>query len=116
MASAKPSRPPGGADFSALVKKVNELAGKVSGVAPLSETVTGRIPMWKRWVGGEKPEYAAVEAGGLYTVIKANAGALDDVKDDFDQFRTANLAKERQQDDRLAALEAQARDPFLGSG
>jgi len=77
MASAKPSRPPSGADFSAHVKKTNEIAAKV-GVAPLSEVVTGRIPLWKRWVGGEKPEYTAVEAGGLYTVVKANAVLLDE--------------------------------------
>lgn len=84
MASAKPVKPPTGADFSALVKKVNELAGKVAGVSPLNATITGRIPLWKRYVGSEGPEYAAVEDGGLYAAIKANAVLLDGVKRDGD--------------------------------
>lgn len=79
----RPKDPPSGADFSALVKKVNEVAVKV-GVAKLPDTVTARIPLWKRYVGGEGPEYDAVDEGGLRTTIKANAVALDAVKKDVD--------------------------------
>lgn len=74
-ASAKPSQPPSGADFSALVKKVNELAGK-AGVAKLNTTITGKIPAWKRWVGGED-EY---DGTGLRDVVNANALFQDQMK------------------------------------
>lgn len=74
-ASAKPTQPPSSADFSALVKKVNELATKV-GVAKLSDTVTGKIPAWKRWVGGE----AEFDGSGLRDVVNANAGFTDQIK------------------------------------
>jgi hypothetical protein len=75
-ASAKPTAPPSGADFSALVTKVNEVAGKV-GVAKLSTTITGKIPAWKRWVGGEKPDY---DGKGLRDVVNANAIYTDQIK------------------------------------
>ncbi len=109
MASAKPVKPPTGADFSALVKKVNELAGKVPGVSPLTATVTGRIPLWKRWVGSEGPEYLAAEDGGLYAVTKANAVMLDAVKTGLDATKqdVIDLQKDVQ-----ALKEAPAPRPF----
>jgi len=79
MASAKPTQPPSGADFSALCKKVNDLAAKV-GLAPLSATVTGKIPAWKRWVGGES-EY---DGTGLRDVVNANAIMSDQMKANLD--------------------------------
>jgi hypothetical protein len=78
-----PATPPSGADFSALVKKVNEVATKV-GLAPLSDTVTGRIPLWKRWVGGEGPEYNEATERGLKTSVSVNADQLNRVKADLD--------------------------------
>ena len=76
----RPSQPPSGADFSALVKKVNELAGKVAGVTPLNATITGKIPAWKRWVGGE----AEFDVGGVRDVVATNADFLNLVKGDVD--------------------------------
>lgn len=107
MASAKPGQPPTGADFSALVKKVNALAVK-AGEAPLSALITGRIPAWKRWVGGEGPDY---DVTGLRDVVKTNADFLDAVKHDVD------IHGERldTQAARIAALEAQpTTSPFPG--
>lgn len=112
MPSAKPSKPLSGADFSALVKKVNELAGKVPGVSPLSATATGRIPLWKRWVSSEGPEYAATEDGGLRAVVKANAEYLDAVKHDVDNH-TERLDTQAA---RISALENAPAVPFPGSG
>jgi hypothetical protein len=114
MASAKPGQPPTGADFSALVKKVNELAGKTPGVSPLSSIITGRIPLWKRWVGGEGPDMDGV---GLRDVVQANAVYLDAVKRDLDDFRENNGVAHSSFSSRLAALEAQQTTaPFPGSG
>lgn len=106
--SFKPKTPPSGADFSALVKKVNELATK-AGIAPLSATVTAKIPVWKRWVGSEKPDYDGAEKGGLQNVVKANAYALDGLKGDHDNLadRVNNI------DARLRVVEeAPAARPF----
>ena len=85
-----PATPPSGADFSALVKKVNELATK-AGLAPLSATVTAKIPLWKRYVGGEGPEYNEATERGLKTVVTANADQLNRVKGDVDSHSQAIL-------------------------
>ena len=82
--TAKPATPPSGADFSALVKKVNELATKV-GVSPLGATASARIPLWKRYVGSEGPEYDSTEEGGIRAVVKANALFVDELKEDVDR-------------------------------
>lgn len=110
MATAKPRKPPSGADFSALVKKVNELASK-AGVSPLSATVTARIPLWKRWVGGEGPEYDALEEGGLRTVENANALFVDSLKEDVDQHG-ARLNIHATEIDQLKAWVAAQPRPF----
>jgi hypothetical protein len=77
--SLKPGQPPSGADFSALVKKVNEVAVK-TGVTKLNETITGKIPAWKRYVGSE----AEYDTKGLRDVVNGNALFLDAVKGDTD--------------------------------
>lgn len=82
-----PTQPPTGADFSALVKKVNELATKV-GLAPLSATITGRIPAWKRWVGGEGPDF---DVKGLRDVVAANAVNQNELKGDIDALGQAMI-------------------------
>lgn len=87
MPAKRATQPPAGADFSALVKKVNELATK-AGVSPLSELITGRIPAWKRWVGGEKPDF---DATGLRDVVDTNAVFLNAVKGDVDTHGQAIL-------------------------
>jgi hypothetical protein len=81
-----PSQPPTSADFSALVKKVNQLATK-AGVAPLSELVSGRIPAWKRWVGGE----AEHDVTGLRDVVATNAVFTNELKGDVDALGQAMI-------------------------
>lgn len=87
MQAKRATQPPGSADFSALVKKVNELAAKTPGVKPLSELVSGRIPAWKRWVGGE----SEFDASGLRDVVDTNALFLNAVKGDVDAHGQAIL-------------------------
>jgi len=84
----QPGQPPTGADFSALVKKVNEIASKTPGVAQLSATVTGKIPAWKRWVGGEGPEY---DGTGLRDIVNANAINQNAIKANVDANSQAIL-------------------------
>jgi hypothetical protein len=111
--SAKPTQPPSGADFSQLTKKVNETAAKV-GVAPLSSTVTGRIPAWKRWTGGEGPDF---DGTGLRDVVNADAIYLDAVKEHLDTVDARETAHNNSQDARLDRLEAaQSFSPFPASG
>lgn len=81
-----PSQPPGAADFSALVKKVNQLAVK-AGVAPLSELITGRIPAWKRWVGGE----AEYDVTGLRDTTATNSIFSNQLKGDIDALGQAMI-------------------------
>lgn len=110
--SKKPIQPPSGADFSQLVKKVNEIATK-TGVKPLSSLITGRIPAWKRWVGGEA-EFDG-DKGGLRDVVNANALALDALKNSVDIFKQNNAEVNATQNQRLAAIEAQlSSNPFPG--
>lgn len=84
--------------MSALVKKVNELATKV-GLKPLPATTSAKLPAWKRWVGGEAPDY---DGKGVRDVVNTNAILLDDVKQDVDGHgdRLGN------HESRLRALEA----------
>lgn len=97
MASAKPGQPPA-ADMSVLVKRVDELSKKAGlGSIPVGAT---KLPLWKRWLGGEKPEY---DGTGLRDVVKTNADMLDDVKGDVD----THSERLNRHSDRLAALEAQ---------
>lgn len=108
--SKKPTQPPSGADFSALVKKVNELAVK-AGVPPLSALISGKIPAWKRWVGGE----AEFDVIGVRDVVNANALALDNLKDNLDTFKQNSAEVNITQNQRLAAIEAQlSQTPFPG--
>lgn len=104
MASTKPTQPPSGADFNALVNKVNELAKKV-GASPLNATITGKIPAWKRWVGGEK-EYDGI---GVRDVVNSNAIMLDGVKSTVDTHSQAILDLRA---DVQALMEAPAPRPF----
>jgi hypothetical protein len=109
--SLKPTQPPKSADYSALVKKVNEVAAK-AGVTPLSSANTTAIPRHKRWVGGEAPDY---DGTGLRDVVQANAVFLDDVKVDLDDFKENNGIAHASFARRLAAIEAQlAASPFPG--
>lgn len=104
MASAKPTQPPSGADFDALVKKVNSLCAK-TGLTPLSATISGKIPAWKRWVGGEK-EY---DGSGLRDVVNSNAITLDGVKNNVDSHSQAIIDLRA---DVKALMEAPAPRPF----
>ena len=83
----QPGQPPAGADFSALVKKVNEIAEKTAGVTKLNATITGKIPAWKRWVGGEE-EY---DGTGLRDIVNANALNQNAIKANVDSNSQAIL-------------------------
>lgn len=74
-----PTQPPASADFSVLVGKVNELATVVEGVSPMPALVSGRIPAWKRWVGGEQ-EY---DVKGLRDTVATNAVNQNELKSDI---------------------------------
>jgi hypothetical protein len=106
MASARPSKAPS-ADFSALVNRVSALSEK-AGLGPLAPGAL-KLPLWKRWVEGNKPEYNSIESGALRVVVNANAEFLDEVKGNVD-VHTERL---NSQAARIAALEAQpSTSPF----
>jgi hypothetical protein len=109
VASAKPPRPPSFDDktFSQrLYERVRTATGGQYAVFRPTSDSGDKIgfPRFTEWLRG------------LRDVVNANALFLDDVKSDFDQFRGATLQKQTQQDNRLAALEAQASDPFRDAG
>jgi len=111
MPSAKPGQPPS-ADMSVLLKRVDELSAK-AGMAALP-TGAKNLPRWKRWLGGEKPEY---DGTGLRDVVQTNAVFLDAVKHDLDDFRENIGVALNSVDRRLDALEAASvTAPFPGSG
>lgn len=82
----QPPQPPTGADFAALVAKVNEVATK-AGVAKLSATITKAIPAWKRYVGGE----AEFDGSGIRDVVTANAIQQNQMKTTQDTHSQAIL-------------------------
>lgn len=109
MPSAKPGQPPA-ADLSVLVKRVDELS-KQAGLGPIPIGAT-KLPLWKRWIGAEKPEY---DGKGLRDVVNANALYLDQVKDDIDTHKALDTDRHQALAARVSALEAQSQPPFPGS-
>jgi len=105
--SKKPTQPPSGADMNALIARVNELSQKV-----LNKTFSSKLPSWKRWVGGES-DY---DATGLRDVVNANAYALDNLKDDLDDYKSKVNPAISDLKARVSALETQPNLPFPGSG
>lgn len=101
MAAKLPSEPPA-ADISAVLNKVNELAKK-AGLAPLGAGAMA-LPRWKRWIGGEKPDFDVI---GLRDVVKTNAINQNDIEDMMLAHIAADNARHQQVNTRLAALEAQ---------
>jgi len=89
------------------IKAVNETRAKVSLPA-----ITSGGPLWKRWAGGESPEYDAVHDGGLYPVVKANAYGLDRLKDSHDSLDDREQQHYNSLASRVSALEAAPRVPF----
>lgn len=106
MPSAKPTQPPA-ADLSALVNRVDELSKK-AGLGALG-TGAKALPRWKRWIGGEKPDF---DGSGLRDVVATNAIYLDGVKRDVD-LHTERLDTQAA---RIEALENAPAVPFPGSG
>lgn len=102
-ASAKPGQPPS-ADLSVLVNRVDALSQK-AGLGPIPPGAT-KLPLWKRWLGGEKPEY---DGTGLRDVVNTNAIFLDGVKRDGDVNSQAILELRA---DVQALKEAPAPHPF----
>lgn len=99
--SAKPTKPPTGADMNALVVRVNELSQNV-----LHKPFTSKLQAWKRWVGGEGPDY---DVTGLRDVVNTNAIFTDQIKGDVDTQAQA-IIELRQ--DVQALKEAPAARPF----
>lgn len=93
------------ADFSALVNRVSALSEK-AGLGPLPPGAL-KLPLWKRWVGGEKPEYNSVASGALRIVVDEHAVEINEIKRDQD-VHTDRLNAQAQ---RIAALEAQPTTP-----
>lgn len=67
---------------------------------------------WKQWTEGS----SEFDGSGLRDVVEANAGALDDLKGDFDQHRTLDNSRHASLAARVAALESQPAVPFPASG
>jgi len=74
--SVQPGQPPSGADMNALIVSLNEARAKL-GLKPLAS----KLPNWKRWVGGEKPDY---DGTGLRDTVNANALFTNQIKGDLD--------------------------------
>jgi hypothetical protein len=105
MPAAKPTQPPA-ADMSVLIKRVDELSQK-AGLGPIPPGAQ-KLPMWKRWLGGEKPEF---DGSGLRDVVQTNAVFLDAVKRDLDDSKENIGVGMVSLDRRLDALEAQIGNP-----
>ena len=104
--ASKSSKAPA-ADLSALVNRVSALSEK-AGLGPLPPGAL-KLPLWKRWVGGEKPEYNSVASGALRVVVDEHAVEINGIKGDVDNH-TERL---NTQASRIAALEAQpSTSPF----
>ncbi len=77
-----PSEPPA-SDITALLNKVDELCTK-AGIAKLGIGARN-LARWKRWVGGEKPDF---DGTGLRDIVKANAMNFNE----FEQMLLAHIA------------------------
>ena len=77
-----PSEPPA-SDITSLMNKIDELCEKV-GVQKLGLGVRN-LARWKRWVGGEKPDF---DGTGLRDIVKANALNLNE----FEEMVHAHIA------------------------
>jgi hypothetical protein len=100
----KTSKPPA-ADFAALVNRVTALSEK-AGLGPLAPGAL-KLPLWKRWVEGGKPEYTSVESGAPRVITDSHAVEINDLKNDLD-VHTERLNIQAQ---RIAALEALPHTP-----
>ena len=109
MPSAKPSQPPA-SDFSTMEEAWYVNLRRPDG-KPYEVFNNLTLTRWKRWVGGE----FEFDGKGLRDVVEANAHYLDDVKEDIDAHKAADLARHQTINSRLAALEAAAASaPFPG--
>lgn len=115
MAFAKrPSQPP---DFDgvAFAKRLREIAEKV-GLGPFDTLADNRLPRYLRWINSTV-EFDGADKGGIRDVVAANADALDDLKEDFDNHRAIDNARHTALAQRVTALEGQQTStPFPGSG
>lgn len=96
-----PIEPPA-ADMATMLNKINELCTKV-GVAKLGVGAMN-LTKWKRWVGGEKPDF---DGTGLRDIVKTNAINLNELSDTLQAHLAADNARHQTINTRLAVLEAQ---------
>lgn len=105
MPSAKPTQPPA-SDFSTMEKAWYDNLKRPDG-QPYEVFNNKTLTKWKRWVGGEL-EFDGV---GLRDVVNANALFADQVKEDLDAHKAADLSRHQTVNQRLAALEAAVTNP-----
>lgn len=105
MATPKPSQPPP-ADMTALVQRVDELS-----LAVLQKNFLAGVGLdkWKRWVGGEKPDYDGTATGSLRDVLNAYGMNLDQIKTAVDALTQTTIELRA---DVQALQEAPASHPF----
>jgi hypothetical protein len=107
--SAKPTQPPSGADMSALITRLNLLTTRVNALDTTNPDIAAllsKLPEWKRWVGGEGPDY---DIKGLRDVVNANALYADQIKGDVDVLAQRQI---EMMADIRALQEAPAARPF----
>ena len=109
MPSAKPTQPPA-SDFSTMEEAWYDNLRRSDG-KPYEVFNNQTLTKWKRWVGGE----FEFDGKGLRDVVMANAVYADQVKEDLDAHKAADLNRHQIANQRLAALEAAvANPPFPG--
>jgi hypothetical protein len=96
-------------DTKGFLKRLREVTAKV-GLGPFPVFADGGLDKLHRWIGSTG-EFDGV---GLRDVVNANALAVDELKKDFDNHRTADNSRHVTVDQRLASLEARPDVPFPG--
>lgn len=94
-----PSEPPA-SDITSLLNKVDELCEK-AGISKLGIGVRN-LARWKRWVGGEKPDF---DGTGLRDIVKANALNLNEFEEMVHSHIAADNARHRNVNERLAEID-----------
>jgi hypothetical protein len=105
MPSKKPTQPPA-ADFSTMEQAWYDNLRRPDG-QPYEVFNVQTLTRFKRWVGGE----FEFDGTGLRDTVFSNATYLDQVKDDLDAHKAADLNRHQTLNHRIAALEAQLENP-----
>lgn len=98
-------------DSKGFVKRIREMAAALN-LGPFPVFSDAQLPVFHRWIMGTEE----FDGTGLRDVVNANAFAVDDLKNDFDDHRTMDNVRHSALAQRVAALEAQQSAPFPESG